>query len=87
MPPGLLSVTDSEIYFQSRKRDISTRAKKKEYWQSIQAIFHDPFSSFNVFNKIDTVLLDCIHMRGGRHLSKKKNEMMTEACAFVKAMA
>lgn len=81
---GLLSVTDGEIYFQGKKRDISTRAKKKEYWQGIQAIFQDPFSSFNVFNKIDTVLLDCIHMRGGKHLPKeKKIEMMTEACSFV----
>lgn len=81
---GLLSVTEGEIFFQGKKRDISTRAKKKEYWNGIQAIFQDPFSSFNVFNKIDTVLLDCIHMRGGRHLSKeKKIEMMTEACAFV----
>jgi len=81
---GLLSVTDGEIYFQGKKRDISTRAKKKEYWNGIQAIFQDPFSSFNVFTKIDTVLLDCIHMRGGKHLSKeKKIEMMTEACSFV----
>ena len=81
---GLLSVTEGDIYFQGKKRDISTRAKKKEYWKGIQAIFQDPFSSFNVFNKIDTVLLDCINMRGGRHLSKeKKIEMMTEACAFV----
>lgn len=81
---GLLSVTEGEIYFQGKPRDISTRAKKKAYWQGIQAIFQDPFSSFNVFNKIDTVLLDCIHMRGGRHFSKeKKIQMMTEACGFV----
>jgi len=81
---GLLSVTEGEIYFQGKKRDISTRAKKKEYWNGIQAIFQDPFSSFNVFTKIDTVLLDCIHMRGGKRLSKeKKIEMMTEACSFV----
>ena len=81
---GLLNVTDGEIYFQGKKRDISTRAKKKEYWNGIQAIFQDPFSSFNVFTKIDSVLLDCINMRGGKHLSKeKKIEMMTEACAFV----
>jgi len=81
---GLLNVTSGEILFQGEKRDISTRKKKKQYWQGIQAIFQDPFSSFNVFNKIDTVLLDCINMRGGKHLPKaKKIEMMTEACAFV----
>ena len=81
---GLTNVTAGEVLFQGKPRDISTRKKKKEYWQGIQAIFQDPFSSFNVFNKIDTVLLDCINMRGGRNLSKeKKIELMTEACSFV----
>ena len=81
---GLLSVSEGEIRFQGKPRDISTRHKKKEYWRGIQAIFQDPFSSFNVFHKIDSVLLDCIHMRGGHNLPReKKIEMMTEACAFV----
>lgn len=81
---GLLSATEGEIDFQGSPRDISTRRKKHEYWKEIQAIFQDPFSSYNVFHKIDSVLLDCIAMRGGRHLPKeKKIEMMTEACSFV----
>jgi peptide/nickel transport system ATP-binding protein len=81
---GLSSVTEGEIFFQGNPRDIRSGKKKKEYWKNIQAIFQDPFSSFNVFSKIDTVLLDCIHMRGGKHLPKeKKIEMMTEACSFV----
>lgn len=81
---GLISVTEGEIYCQGEPRDISTHKKKKEYWKNIQAIFQDPFSSYNIFSKIDRVLLDCINMRGGRSLSKeKKVEMMTEACSFV----
>jgi len=81
---GLTGVTDGDIYFMGQKRDIRSHSKRKEYWRGIQAIFQDPFSSYNIFNKIDTVLLDCIHMRGGRHLSKaKKTEMMVEACSFV----
>ena len=81
---GLTSVTEGDIYFMGQKRDISSHSKKKEYWKGIQAIFQDPFSSYNIFSKIDTVLLDCIHMRGGRSLPKeKKIEMMTEACSFV----
>jgi peptide/nickel transport system ATP-binding protein len=81
---GLISNTEGDIYFQGQKRDISTHKKKQAYWKSIQAIFQDPFSSFNMFNKIDSVLLDCIHMRGGRRLPKaKKVELMTEACSFV----
>lgn len=81
---GLLTQTEGDILFMGEPRDISTGRKKKQYWQGIQAIFQDPFSSFNIFQKIDTVLLDCIHMRGGKNLPKeKKIEMMTEACSFV----
>ena len=81
---GLLEPTEGEIFFRGEKRDISTRAKKKEYWKNIHAIFQDPFSSFNVFNKIDTVLLDCINMTGGKKLPKEeKVRLMTEACSFV----
>ena len=81
---GLLEATEGEIQFMGQPRDISTGAKKREYWKGIQAIFQDPFSSYNVFHKIDSVLLDCINMRGGKNLPKeKKIEMMTEACSFV----
>jgi peptide/nickel transport system ATP-binding protein len=81
---GLIKPTEGEVYFQGKKRDISNQRKKKEYWRNIQAIFQDPFSSYNIFSKIDTVLLDCIHMRGGRRLPQaQKIEMMTEACSFV----
>lgn len=81
---GLSNQTEGEILFQGKTRDISSGAKRKEYWKGIQAIFQDPFASFNTFNKIDTVLLDCINMRGGRNLSKQeKFDMMTEACSFV----
>jgi peptide/nickel transport system ATP-binding protein len=81
---GLINPTEGEIYYQGKKRDISTQRKRKEYWKNIQAIFQDPYSSYNIFNKIDSVLLDCINMRGGRRLPHaKKVELMAEACSFV----
>jgi peptide/nickel transport system ATP-binding protein len=81
---GLTSTTEGDIYFQGEKRDIHTQKKKKEYWKNIQAIFQDPFSSYNIFRKIDAVFLDCINLRGGRNLPHaKKVELMTEACKFV----
>jgi len=81
---GLISVSEGEIYFQGKKRDIRTNKQKQEYWKNIQAIFQDPFSSYNIFHKIDAVLLDCIRMRGGgRFPREKKVELMTEACRFV----
>src|SRR5512135_546801 len=81
---GLISTTEGEIYFQGKKRDISSQKKKQEYWKGIQAIFQDPYSSYNIFNKIDAVLLDCIYMRGGRNLPREeKVQLMVEACSFV----
>lgn len=81
---GLISQTEGDIYFLGQKRDISSQKKRQEYWKNIQAIFQDPFSSYNIFNKIDAVLLDCIRMRGGGKLPQaKKVELMTEACSFV----
>jgi peptide/nickel transport system ATP-binding protein len=81
---GLINPTEGDIYFQGTKRDISSQKKKQEYWKNIQAIFQDPFSSYNTFHKVDAVLLDCIRMRGGRGLpQEKKVAMMTEACGFV----
>ena len=81
---GLLNPTEGEIYFQGILRDIRSRKQKQEYWKNIQAIFQDPYSSYNTFQKIDSVLLDCIRMRGGARLPKEqKVEMMTEACSFV----
>jgi peptide/nickel transport system ATP-binding protein len=81
---GLINPTEGEIYFQGKRRDIRTQKQKREYWKNIQAIFQDPYSSYNIFSKIDAVLLDCIHMRGGRSLPRaKKIEMMAEACSFV----
>lgn len=81
---GLINPTEGEIYFQGKKRDISSHKKKKEYWKNIQAIFQDPYSSYNIFNKIDSVLLDCIKLRGDDKLPKdKKIELMAEACSFV----
>jgi peptide/nickel transport system ATP-binding protein len=81
---GLINPTEGDIYFEGKKRDIRTQKKKREYWRNIQAIFQDPYSSYNIFSKIDTVLLDCIRMRGGRRLPReKKVELMAEACSFV----
>ena len=81
---GLLEPTEGEIFFHGQPRDISSGAKKREYWKGIQAIFQDPFSSYNQFHKIDAVLDDCINMRGGKNLSKEERfNMKVEACGFV----
>lgn len=81
---GLISVTEGQVEFQGRPRDIGSRAKKKEYWKNIQPIFQDPFASYNMFYKIDAVLDDCLNMRGYRNApEEEKVRLKTEACSFV----
>lgn len=81
---GLIGITEGKMYFNGKERDIKGHKKRKEYWKGIQAVFQDPFSSFNMFNKIDDLLLDCINMVGKKHLPMdEKVEIMTEACSFV----
>jgi peptide/nickel transport system ATP-binding protein len=81
---GLLTPSRGEIFYEGKPRDISTHTRRKLYWQNIQAIFQDPFSTYNIFNKVDSVLLDCIRLQGGAKLSAgEKFEKMREACAFV----
>jgi peptide/nickel transport system ATP-binding protein len=81
---GLINPTEGVVYFLGKERDIRTQHKRREYWKNIQAIFQDPYCSYNIFRRIDAVLLDCIYMRGGRKLPRaQKVEMMAEACSFV----
>jgi peptide/nickel transport system ATP-binding protein len=86
---GLLNPSAGEIIFEGKPRDISSQGKRRQYWQNIQAIFQDPFSTYNIFHKIDSVLLDCIRLQSGRlqglnDLSRdEKFEKMREACKFV----
>jgi peptide/nickel transport system ATP-binding protein len=85
---GLLKPTAGEIDYEGKPRDISTYAKRRQYWQNIQAIFQDPFSTYNIFNKVDSVLLDCIRLQAGqdglKSISKEERfEKMRDACKFV----
>jgi peptide/nickel transport system ATP-binding protein len=81
---GLLNPSAGEIIFEGKPRDISTHARRKIYWRNIQAIFQDPFSTYNIFNKVDDVLLDCLRLQGFRRLGKEeKFKKMKAACSFV----
>jgi peptide/nickel transport system ATP-binding protein len=81
---GLLNPSAGEIDFEGKPRDISTHARRKIYWRNIQAIFQDPFSTYNIFNKVDDVLLDCLRLQGFGKLGKEeKFEKMKAACSFV----
>lgn len=81
---GLLKETDGEIFYNGKKRDIASHQNRRAYWQSIQAIFQDPFSTFNQFFRVEKILNDCLALQNLGHLTlEEKRAKMRDACRFV----
>lgn len=80
---GLLKHTSGDILYKGEQRDIKSYKKKKAYWKDIQCIFQDPFSSFNIFYRVETLLLDCIKLKGEKLTKEQQVEEMKRACSFV----
>jgi len=49
----------------------------------VQAIFQDPFSSFNQFFRIEKIFYDCIRFRGSRPTKKEAVSLIEQACNLV----
>lgn len=80
---GLLKQTNGEIEYKGTPRNLKRHRDRKAYWQDIQAIFQDPFSSFNLFHKVEKLLNDCIDLQGLKLSREQRFEKMKEACTFV----
>ena len=81
---GLLNETNGEILYNGSPRFLDTYPMKRAYWQNIQAIFQDPFSTFNQFFRVEKILNDCLVLQGLGHLSlEEKRAKMRDACQFV----
>ncbi len=83
MITGLLKETSGEIMYRGRPRDLKTQKKRKEYWKDIQAIFQDPFSSFNLFHRVEKLLIDCFTLKGIKLSREEQNQKLREAFSFV----
>ena len=52
----LLKPTEGKLYYNGQDiTDINSKREKKEYYKKVQAIFQDPFSSFNPLFRIDRI--------------------------------
>jgi peptide/nickel transport system ATP-binding protein len=80
---GLLKETSGEVFFKGAPRKLKSHKDRKEYWKTIQSIFQDPFSSFNIFHKVDKLLMDCIHLQGLNLTKEEAFQKMKDACSFV----
>ena len=75
---GILGSSEGEFFFDGKPRDLSTGKKRREYWKNIQAVFQDPFASFNMFIKVDSVLRDCINLKGNKHITNDEKRQITD---------
>lgn len=81
---GLLNETSGEIDYNGAPRFLKTQPMKRAYWQNIQSIFQDPFSTFNQFFRVEKILNDCLTLQGLGHISlDEKRQKMRDACQFV----
>ncbi|WP_211748565.1 ABC transporter ATP-binding protein [Paenibacillus sp. Marseille-Q4541] len=83
MMMGLLKETSGQIEYRGKPRTLRRHKDRKNYWKDIQAIFQDPFSSFNQFYKVEKLLQDCLKLQGVTLSKAEENERMKEACSFV----
>lgn len=81
---GLLSETGGQVLYKDAPRDLRSYAKRRAYWQNIQAVFQDPFSTFNQFFRVEKILDDCLILQGmGKLPLSSKRDKMRDACSFV----
>ncbi|MDO7908832.1 ABC transporter ATP-binding protein [Paenibacillus sp. JX-17] len=80
---GLLKESSGEIQYRGIPRQLGNHRQRKQYWKDIQAIFQDPFSSFNQFYRVEKLLLDCLKLQGLQLSRDMQFERMKEACTFV----
>lgn len=80
---GLLKETSGKLYFNENPRKLDNYKDRLSYWKNVQAIFQDPFSSFNQFHKIERVLRDCVKLSGEKLTEEELVARMKEAFNFV----
>ncbi|CAM3289085.1 MULTISPECIES: ABC transporter ATP-binding protein [Paenibacillus] len=80
---GLLKESAGTIEYMGKPRRLKRHSDRRKYWKHIQAIFQDPFSSFNQFYRVEKLLLDCIKLQGEKLTKEEQLRRMKEACSFV----
>jgi len=70
---GLLPVTSGRLVFQDKDVTHLKGHARTAYWRDVQAVFQDPFSSFNQFFTVGTLLSRSVRLVG-RDVGKQRLE-------------
>ncbi|HQE24687.1 MAG TPA: ABC transporter ATP-binding protein [Candidatus Atribacteria bacterium] len=79
----LLNPTAGKIIFEGRDITNIEGKEKKAYWRKAQAIFQDPYASFNIFSPVKKVLLDTFKLFENKFTKKEKWDMVCESLEAV----
>jgi len=61
---GLMPITSGKLVFEGKDVTHLTGRARTEYWRNVQAVFQDPFSSFNQFFTVGKLLSRSIRLVG-----------------------
>jgi peptide/nickel transport system ATP-binding protein len=80
MAMGLLSPTGGSLCFEGQPINLRSAGDRRKYWRGVQAIFQDPFSSFNQFFRIEKIFRDCMRFRGIKPTKEQAVSLIEQTC-------
>lgn len=79
----LLRETSGKIIFDGQDITKIEGNQKKAYWKKVQAIFQDPYASFNIFSPVKKVLLDAFKLFDSTFTKEEKKKKVYDALESV----
>lgn len=80
----LLTPTSGKIIFRGKDvTHVSSRRELIDYWREVQAIFQDPFSSFNIFYSIRRLLNNAFRLVSESTSKEEREEIIREVLLSV----
>lgn len=77
---GLLAPTEGQVLFRGKDlEEYRKRREMREYWRSVQAVFQDPFASFNSFYKVSRTLMNAFKLLPKRPPEDERKEKIYRA--------
>jgi peptide/nickel transport system ATP-binding protein len=80
---GIISPSAGQIRYRGKDLVKMSSQERKIFRREVQAIFQDPFESYNPFHKVDRVLAAPLKKFGLANSETERRELMTEALEMV----
>ncbi len=80
---GLSRESEGKVLYRGQALQLKNDRDKKAYWSDVQAVFQDPFSSFNQFYTVEQLLVECLKFKNLPSKGAQAISEMTIACETV----